>query len=284
MPDPVDTALRTTLNELFPSLERLQPDWDRIVADAGVVRSGRRRGRLVFRFALAGAAVVAIALGVLSLLPGSGPSAVTRARAALTGPREAILHAVALGSFSNQDGGTTTWTIETWQHNSPPYDSRWVVLGGIQRPESAMAGGVRAFYDARTDTIYTADEPVGKPRAARGGLDPLAATFSVEELRELLRSADAREAGRVRLDGRDAIRIVATQPAVTLLVDAETYEPLEWHIAGNGRDVTMRVHAYEWLPATAENETLLSLNAQHPGAAVRAAPTDDAARADAGGK
>ena len=73
---------------------------------------------------------------------------------------------------------------------------------------------------------------------------------------------------------------MSTGSELTLLVDAHTYEPIEWRVIAQGRVVTMRVRTYEWLRATRENRALLSLRAQHPGAGVRVAPTDETARAD----
>lgn len=289
MHDQVGTAIHRTLDELFPSLEEYSPrSWDDVVADTGVA-GARRPSRglprsLALRLAVVGAAAAAIALGVFNVLPGNNPSAVERATAALAGPGDAILHVRAVGSFASREGSVTTWPIESWQQNSPPYDSRLVVSrgGGIERPELATAGGVREFYDPRENTIYTVRRQ-GKPGAERG-LDPLAPDFSVHQLRDLLGSGEAREDGRVRIDGRDAVRIVSTGSGLTLLVDSHTYEPIEWHVITQGRVVTMRVRTYEWVPATAENRALLSLRAQHPGAGVRVARTDETARADGDSK
>jgi len=233
--------------------------------------------------------------GPLSLLPGGGSSPVARAAAALTGPEGTIVHLRASVISTNLDGGTATRPVEIWQQSSPPFDSREVVLrGGAFRPELATVDGVREFYDPRTNTIYTVpsqkptDGQSGRAAEGRGGpdLDPLAPDFSVEKLHALLTSGQAREDGRVTVDGRDAIRIVSSVPAMTLLVDANTYKPLEWRVPAarpTGRALTIRFETYEWLRATEANAALVSLSAQHPGASRRTAPIDRA-ETDAGTK
>jgi hypothetical protein len=226
--------------------------------------------------------------GPLSLLPGGGSSAVARAAAALTGPGGTIVHARASVTVTSVDGSAVTRPVEIWQQSSPPFDSREVVLrGGAFRPELATVDGSREFYDPRTNTIYT--EPsrkppggaAGKPAESGGGsgLDPLAPDFSVERLRSLLTSGRAHEDGRVSVDGRAAIRIVSSAPEMTLIVDADTYKPLEWQVpaaGAAGHALTVRFETYEWLPATAASAALVSLSAQHPGATRRTAPPDGA--------
>ena len=63
----------------------------------------------------------------------------------------------------------------------------------------------------------------------------------------------------------------SAKPRMTLLVDAETHEPLEWTIVSDdGTRVTSRFETYELLPATPANLALLSLRAQRPDAPVQA--------------
>ena len=57
------------------------------------------------------------------------------------------------------------------------------------------------------------------------------------------------------LDGRDAIRIVAPASASVLVVDAATYEPIEWRTTSDEGTLEMtRFLVYEQLPATPANE------------------------------
>jgi hypothetical protein len=231
--------------------------------------------------------------GPLSLLPGGGSSAVARAAAALAGPGGTIVHVRASVTVTSVDGSTATKPVEIWQQSSPPFDSREVVLrGGAFRPELATVNRVREFYDPRTNTIYTVPsqtppgDSAGKPPEGSGGpdLDPIAPDFSVERLRSLLSSGQAHEDGRVIVDGRDAIRIASSAPEMTLIVDADTYKPLEWHVpaaGATGHALTMRFETYESLPATEANAALVSLSGQHPGATRRAV---DGAGTDAASK
>jgi hypothetical protein len=254
---------------------RIRPRWSLRMVAVTVVAAG-------IAFGLLGALPES---GPLSLLPGGGSSAVARAAAALTGPEGTIVHARASVTVTSVDGGTATRPVEIWQQSSPPFDSREVVLrGGAFRPELATVDGAREFYDPRTNTIYTVpsqrptDGQLVKPAGSGGALrlDPLAPDFSVEKLHTMLASGRAHEDGRVSIDGRDAIRIVSSAPEMTLIVDADTYKPLEWQVPAAGHALTMRFETYESLPATAANAALVSLSARHPGAIRRTAPTDGA--------
>jgi hypothetical protein len=89
----------------------------------------------------------------------------------------------------------------------------------------------------------------------------------LDVMRSLLASGEAREDGRVTVDRRDAVRIVAPGWKTTLVVDAETFEPIEWSgVYDDGTRETNRFQTYERLSATEANLALLSLTAQHPGA------------------
>jgi hypothetical protein len=88
------------------------------------------------------------------------------------------------------------------------------------------------------------------------------------EILALLRSGRARETGHVQVAGRDAIRIQSPNGRQVYLVDAATYDPIEWTSAGNGGGVTLRFPIYEELPVDTESMKLLDLEAQHPGARV----------------
>jgi hypothetical protein len=97
-------------------------------------------------------------------------------------------------------------------------------------------------------------------------------TGALEDFRSdilaLLRSGAARVTGHVTTGGRDAIRIESSDGKQTYLVDAATYDPIEWTTTGNGGGVTLRFPVYEKLPVDDESKALLDLEAQHPGARV----------------
>ena len=52
------------------------------------------------------------------------------------------------------------------------------------------------------------------------------------------------------------------------MVDAATYDPIEWTTSGTGGSVTLRFPVYEQLPVDSESMKLLDLEAQHPDARV----------------
>jgi hypothetical protein len=95
----------------------------------------------------------------------------------------------------------------------------------------------------------------------------LPAEFRAEIL-ALLRSGRVRETGHVTVGGRDAIRLESLDGKKVYLVDASTYDPIEWSTTGNGGGVTLRFPVYEELPVDTESLALLDLRAQHPGASV----------------
>jgi len=88
------------------------------------------------------------------------------------------------------------------------------------------------------------------------------------EILALLRSGQARMTGHVEVGGRDAIRIESLDGKQVYVVDAATYDPIEWSTTGNGGGVTLRFPVYEELPVDPESMALLDLEAQHPGAQI----------------
>jgi hypothetical protein len=91
----------------------------------------------------------------------------------------------------------------------------------------------------------------------------------------LLHSGRARVQGHARIAGRDAVVIRSADGHATYVVDAKTYDPIEWRTRGTGGGSVLRFRTYETLPA---DDRLLSIAAQHPGArVVRDADAYDAA-------
>jgi outer membrane lipoprotein-sorting protein len=91
----------------------------------------------------------------------------------------------------------------------------------------------------------------------------LPAEFRAEIL-ALLRSGRVRVTGHVTVDGRDAIRLESLDGKKVYVVDASTYDPLEWTTGS----VTLRFPVYEELPVGTDSMQLLSLEDQHPNAQV----------------
>jgi hypothetical protein len=84
----------------------------------------------------------------------------------------------------------------------------------------------------------------------------------------LLDSGRVRVTGHVTVDGRDAIRLESLAGTKVYVVDAATYDPIEWTTTGNGGSVTLRFPVYKQLPVDTESLKLLDLEAQHPDAQV----------------
>jgi hypothetical protein len=226
----------------------------------------RRPRRLALRLAVVGVAAAAMSLGVLSALPGDDPSAVARAAAVLNPTADTVLHTVVVTTRVDPDGTRSTGRTEAWQQNSPPYDGREVSGTGNHSREIATANGRPEAYVALTNTIYTVVPGTKLPPASRPDTGE---QRLVRYMRNLLASGEAREDGRLAVGGREAIRIVSSDSKLTLVVDAESFEPIEWHsVSDEGSRLVSRFETYELLPATPANLALLSLRAQHPDAAV----------------
>jgi hypothetical protein len=276
-------------------LERVMLD---DVPDPRILPPPARGARRVLpRLAIAGAVAAAAGLGAFGGLPGDGvlpgddpqpASAVERAAATIGAADDGILHIITRATVTGPDGRVLrSERTEAWQLTTPPYDMRQVTYsGGEAARELAVADGRDEIYDPRTDTISMLppglELPPGParpplPDARRLPADPAdagPARLRAEILR-LLRSGEAREDGRTNIDGHQAIRIAAPAMQMQLLVDAETYEPIEWSVPvtgiGTSPDhgvLTTRFETYERLPASEANLALLDLRAQHPEASL----------------
>lgn len=89
-----------------------------------------------------------------------------------------------------------------------------------------------------------------------------------DESLALLRSGRVRMVGHVTVDGRDAIRLESLDGKKVYVVDASSYDPIEWRTTGTSGGVTLRFPVYEELPVDSESMKLLDLRAQHPSARV----------------
>jgi hypothetical protein len=192
-------------------------------------RTRRRRGLLP---ATATATVVAATAAVVLLTASSaaGPSAADAAilrhvNRALTGPAGEILHQQAMVSIGNGPAQL----YEVWQSTSPPYAYR-VIKWGHE----------------------------GTGTQAQSGLDNPAAS-----LRAAVRSGQATVAATTTYDGVPAYKLtVSGSPDRwvngTAYVAQSDYHPLM--IQSHGE--TIRYQRFEFLPATAANEQMLTVNAK----------------------
>jgi len=84
----------------------------------------------------------------------------------------------------------------------------------------------------------------------------------------LLNSGRVLVTGHVTVDGRDAIRLESLNGKQVYIVDASTYDPIEWTTTGTTGGVSLRFGVYEELPVDAQSMQLVSLQDQHPDAQV----------------
>jgi hypothetical protein len=127
-----------------------------------------RRRRTVVRFALAGAAASALALGLLSAVsdhapwavrPASAESVVRHAAAALGGTPGTILHVDMTGTEWDPER-TVTWRDESWQLESAPYGRRQIETGPDgSTVESGSGPEGDQVYDPARNTIYIGPRP-----------------------------------------------------------------------------------------------------------------------------
>jgi len=340
---------------LPPSLERFQSQLE-AAARRDVKRSSRLRPTIIRATAVCATVAAAVAvLSVVGVFGKNGPSlvdnaaAIDRAAAALAPHNDAILHIDMLGSQKNADGSVDTWSDESWQSGTKPYDRRQIETGtegAGSRVETAMVDGVTQVYDPTTDTIYVdtqakpADTTASSSASARAqqthsayarvvsvaaasdgkvkvtieakaadgtlkrtvqvmkkdDLKALAKKLAViasgsstsdgdsasdsavaadspgqdsfrSDILALLKSGAVHEDGRPTVDGRELIRFVSNDGHATYLVEATTYNPVEWQTRGDGGDTTLRFVTYEQL-SVSDGSALLSLTAQHPDARV----------------
>jgi hypothetical protein len=108
-------------------------------------------------------------------------------------------------------------------------------------------------------------EELSHPQGQTSGVLP--EEFRSEVL-ALLNSGKVRVVGHMTVDGRDAIKLESLDGKKTYIVDASTYDPIEWTTTGTTGGVTYRFPVYEELPVNAQSMQLLDLQLQHPSAHV----------------
>jgi hypothetical protein len=287
------------MNALPPSLVRFETELGAAISRR---HSRRRPAGLVLRTALATTAVAAIALGTLSAVSGHDPSAVARAAAALTAPSGTIMHVVLVTTHTNADGTSSSQRSESWERIGSDKAVRESLSGAGGAYEVATVGGESQLYDPAARTIYIQQSEankVGDLEAAKAAqvsqmpaMDAAKAAKAAREgasrhgdgasetdrfqtkITALLGSGAAHEDGHATVDGRDAIRIVDASGDMLLLVDAGTYEPIEWRVTGDGNTSVTRFPTFERLSSADASTDLLSLTAQYPNATVDRDPSD----------
>jgi hypothetical protein len=231
-------------------------------------RSIRRRRRTALRVAAVFAGVAA-GVGAFAVWSSDQPpaSAIDQAEAVLAPSDGSIVHVVHVTTNTRPDGTTEQSRSETWQQTVAPYNQREVSFGsdGSRGREIGQTNGQLEVWNPLTNTLSTTASPTPLSQA---GFDLGIGPRLLENMRNLLASGKAREAGPASVGGRSGIRIVADE-GHSLVVDAQTYEPIQWTITSDdGIKSTTVIERYETLPASQENLAAVSVSAQHPDAPV----------------
>jgi hypothetical protein len=233
-------------------------------------RERHRPRRVALRFGLPATAVVAAGTAGIVLvgsgISGGGTSTadaaiIHHAAAALAAPPNEIFH------FELEGHG---FVADSWQLTSAPYSH----LGG-KGPIGAVSyastdGSTVAHYDPTTNTI----DQTTSAKAAR--LAALAATDNpLAEIEQALQYGQARVLGTATVDGTATYEIQLADnngfdsQSMIAYVDQSSYRPIEIAVLqSDGTTAHLRVVAFEYLPATPANLSLLSLTARYPNAQV----------------
>jgi hypothetical protein len=191
------------MTALPPALDRFGAELETAIRrDLGA----RRRRRRLLRATALLAPVAAVALGLLTVLPGGGSSVVGPAAAALEVSHNTILHLELRGEQHNPDGSVVTWQSESWQLGEAPFTRRQIEIGpdGI-RAESLVRGETNELFDAETNTIYIASQ---KELAASA---PLPKINVVSEARYRKLTQDSRGGAAFRITKNGSYSVIATK-------------------------------------------------------------------------
>ena len=215
----------------------------------------RRRTRLAFGFGAIAAATVAAAIVALIGTGGSSDAAIlAHVVHASSPPANLVVHLKETGT---QPDGTQV-SAEWWQETNAPYAMRLIKGVSGQSNETSVDGTTESTYDAATNTVY--QQPDSSPSAL---VDP------IETMRAGLTDGTAHVAGTVTIGGRSLYKIELPNGVVGYF-DKTSYRPV--YIDNPQRDgsiVRTEVTAYDELPLNAQNEKLVSITEQHPGARVQ---------------
>jgi hypothetical protein len=224
---------------------------------------GRPKRRFRTRPVLGPAAVAAatIAAAIVALVGTGGSGGPSSANAAILAhvasatnpPANMIVHVKETGE---QADGTQV-SAEWWQETNAPYAMRLIKGPVGHEIDGAVDGTTASQYDPATNTIYQQPD-VKAPQL----VDP------IETVRAGLTNGTAQVDGTVTIDGRSLYKIVLPNGVVGYF-DKSDYRPVYLDNPQRGGSVVRtQVNTYEELSLTPENEKLLSLTAQHPGATV----------------
>jgi hypothetical protein len=273
------------------ALRLLAPELDRPPAP----RHARRRRRTALRIAVLAGAVAAAVFVVANVTSTENGSTVSPAqaqtilrhvRAALVFPPHAIYEEETVGTVTARDSATHSSGWHEWLSTSPPYNNRIIeIANGKVQWEQAFVNGRLDLYDPTTNTVYLA------PGVASNGVygckrcsgDTPQSTSALSEVQYLLSQPKVKINRNAVLDGKPAIELTFDRGRFSYWISPSTYQPLQSvdrgdslpdGQAGVGID---RYPIVRVLTGSAASPSLLSLQAQHPGATVDHSRTDYAA-------
>jgi len=246
--------------------------------------------------ALAGAvaALVFVVANVTSTGNGSGVSPaqaqtiLRHVRDALAWPPHAIYEEKTVTTVTARDGSTFTSASHEWLSTSPPYNMRLVQSwGGKVQWEQAFVNHRLDLYDPRTNTVYLApgvalNQVIDKPQwnSALAGVQSL-----LSGQPQCLACAHPNVTINVNatLNGKPTIELTSDGGRFSYWISRGNYQPLQSEDRqdslpnGQGGVGIVRYPIARVLTGSASSPTLLSLQAQHPHAAVDHSSTDYAA-------
>jgi hypothetical protein len=260
------TATKLPTERDIPAARETQRRARLLAAIETVPAAARSRPRWRLQLGAAGATgVAAAALGLL--LTGGGAAAPPAAEAS-------ILHHVARALKAQSGTVLRESALVTPAGERARRFELWAQIGGSgayrvikDGHEGSFDGSHFSNYIAATNTITTS--PVEAQQAGRSH----APADYAAALRALVASGQAKVAGTATVDGVAAYRLIVggeyggLVPGSSAYVAQGSYRPLEIDYDYHGGE-TVTFTAYEYLPATSANLSLLSVTAQHPAARV----------------
>lgn len=222
------------------------------------------------------AAAVFVAANVASTGDGSAVSAaqaktmIRHARSALLFPSGAILEEDSVSTLTLPDGSSSTFEAHQWLSTGPPYDNRQIIIrNGKVQWEQATVNGRLDLYDPATNTVYLA--PASAPQQVPD--DPNVTSY-LAEVRYLLGRPGVTVDPNAQLDGAAAIEFTFDGGRFRYWVSPRDYQPLQSEDredplpdGHDGVGIT-RYPIERVLSGTSAPPSLLSLQAQHPDAAL----------------
>lgn len=273
------------VEQLLPRLDQTVRAFDAAAPKARTSKASNPRIRVAVGFAAA-AAVAGVALVTLGPSGGGTPNVLADVSRALT-PGSGVLHMVQV-TEQMVAGQTRTARVETWTAQNPRR------LHSIVTPPDGKTFEHAFTASPLENRRWSEEEPsVIVHETSNGPLVKGALTHEATPdvtLRELFKKGQLTMVGKTTLEGREVLELTVhpadyTQPVFegkqlpdpSMYVDANTFVPVELvseSLTHAGETIdgaleleteTTRYTTYEELPAGAQSESLLRLDA-HPGA------------------